>query len=207
MRATSREKAGNPAARRRRRPRLAVLAVGLLAVAAGCVEVDGRLQPNGALELRYTYIPPRHATVKSETARLSSPHVRVERLERDQSLPDFPPGEFTTAVLAVDDARKLSTAPAFAAVRIDADLGAGRLAVSLPGMEASARERARTSTDAGVERRALRVTLQLPGSVIETEPPASVSGERATWTFTVREVAALGETVALAVRWTPPAGS
>src|SRR4030095_9333478 len=92
------------------------LAVGVMLAVSGCVDVDGELAGDGSLSLRYTYDPPRHATYKSERARLSSAHVRVENLERDRSLDGFPPGEFVTATLAIDDARQISTAPAFAEV-------------------------------------------------------------------------------------------
>jgi len=66
------------------RSRAAALVLGLALVACGCVDVEGDLAADGSLSLRYTYTPPRHATFKSERARLTSPHVRVEDLQRDQ---------------------------------------------------------------------------------------------------------------------------
>lgn len=188
-------------------PRPRVLALLAAVWVAGCLDVDGELRPDGALALRCTYTPPRHATVKSETARLSSPHVRVEKLERDQSLPDYPPQEFTTAVLEVDDVANLPSAAAFSTVRVESDLAGGQLAVSLPGLDAESRERARASTDPGVERHAMRVRLRLPGRVVAAEPHAAVTGDQVTWTLSFRDLAGLGDSVRLVVRWTPRAGT
>ena len=180
------------------------LAATLLAlVVAGCVDVDGELAANGRLTFRYTYDPPRHATYKSERTRLGSAHVRVENLERDQSLPGYPPNEFVTATLAVDDPRQLSSAAAFAAVTVDVDLNAGRLRVAFPGLAPDARQRVAASTAGDTDRRALRLSLVLPGAVTKAEPTASIDGHRVTWIFSYRELAALGDTVTLAADWTP----
>src|SRR5262245_50565694 len=103
----------------------AALAVGLMLAVSGCVDVDGELGADGSLSLRYTYQPPRHATFKSERARLTSEHVRVDNLERDRSLDDYPPREFVTATLVIDDARAISTAAAFAKVRLKLDQAQG----------------------------------------------------------------------------------
>jgi hypothetical protein len=181
---------------------------GMLALAlSSCVEVDGELAANGAVTLRYTYDPPSHATFKSERARLGSPHVRVENLERDRSLPDYPPHEFVTATLAVDDVRQLSSAPAFANVQVDRDLAAGRLQVAFPGLDPESRKRIAARSDEAIDHRALRLHLLLPGPVTRAEPDATVDGRSVTWTLTFRQVAAFGDTVRLAVAWTPAAGS
>jgi hypothetical protein len=79
--------------------------------------------------------------------------------------------------------------------------------VSLPGLDPESRERAWASTDPGVERRAMRVRLTLPGPVVAAEPHAAVAGDQVTWTLSFRELAGLGDSVRLSVRWTPPAGS
>src|SRR4030095_10046098 len=125
----------------------ATLAVGLMLVVSGCVEVDGELGADGSLSLRYTYDPPRHATFKSERARLTSAHVRVENLERDRSVEGFPPGEFVTATLAIDDARQISTAPASAEVQLALDQAKGEVRLTLPGLDPKTRERVGTSTE------------------------------------------------------------
>src|SRR5215470_8742913 len=133
------------------------LVLALALVASGCVDVEGDLAADGSVSLRYTYTPPRHATFKSERARLTSPHVRVEDLQRDQSLDGYPPREFVTARLAVDDARQIATAEAFSAVGVTLDLAKGELRLTFPGMDPKLRERFRTGPQ-GMNR-ALRVSL------------------------------------------------
>jgi hypothetical protein len=182
------------------------VALGLALAVSGCVEADGELAANGALSLRYTYDPPPHATFKSERARLSSPHIRVENLERDRSLADYPPDEFVTATLRVDDARQLSSAPAFTAIQVGLDLATGDLQITLPGLSAQARERVRTATE-GMDRQALRLTLVLPGPVTHAEPEATIDARRVTWALSFQQLAALGDTVRLAVTWTPGTSS
>lgn len=191
--------------RRTRRARVARILPLLLVGLAACVDVDGKLAADGSLTMRYTYDPPRHATYASERVRLASPHVRVEDLEANQTIEGYPPREFATATLAVDDATKLDTAPAFAGVRIATDLEAGRLTITVPGLDAEARARAAASPE-GVDRRALRLSLVLPGPVTAADPGATLDGRRVTWTLSIREFAAAGDTVTLRASWTPDGG-
>jgi hypothetical protein len=180
------------------------LVLGLALLVSGCVEVDGELRADGALSFRYTYDPPSHATVASEHARLTSPHVRIEHLEREQSMDGYPPQEFVTATLVVDDVTKLSTAPAFAAVRVALDRAKGELRLTLPGLERQARDRVRTAPDGGT-RRAAKLSFVLPGPAQGAEPAATIDGRRVTWTLSLREYAALGDTVTLTTFWAVPA--
>ena len=198
-----------PAARRPKPVRSVVhgVCLALLVVLAGCVDADGELARDGRLTLRYTYMPPRHATVKSEEKRLSSPHVRLEHLERNQSLPGYPSNEFVTATLTVDDVRQLSSSAAFATVRVDADLSVGHLTFTFPGLDAETRERARSAIDAGTIRQALKVHLRLPGTVTGAEPPATIAGSEVTWQLSFKQVIALGDPISLSVRWTPDSSS
>ena len=178
----------------------AALALGLMLGVAGCVDVEGELKADGSLSIRYTYQPPRHATFKSEHARLTSAHVRVENLERDRSLDGSEPGEFVTATLAVDDARQLSTAAAFAKVRIELDQAQGKLRVTLPGFDPATRERVRAAPE-GVDRQALRVSLVLPGPVNDAEPHATIDARTVTWTFSTRQYDEAGDSVTLVASW------
>lgn len=180
-----------------------ILGAALLAL-AGCVEVDGELRADGSLTMRYTYDPPRHATFASERVRLASPHVRVLDLEAGKTVEGYPAGEFATATLAVDDATQLDTAPAFADVRVAVDLDARRLVLTLPGLEPEERARALETND--VDRRGLRLSLLLPGPVVAPSPAAAIDDRRVTWTLSVRDYAAAGDTVTLATAWAPPAG-
>jgi hypothetical protein len=179
------------------------LVLGLALLVSGCIEVDGELRADGSLSFRYTYDPPTHATVASEHARLTSPHVRIEHLAREQSMDGYPPQEFVTATLVVDDATKLSTAPAFAAIRVALDRVTGELRLTFPGLEREARDRIRTASD-GMSRRAAKVSFVLPGPALRAEPDATIDGRRVTWTFSLREYAALGDTVTLTTFWAVP---
>jgi hypothetical protein len=183
---------------------LACALAAALAAAAGCVDVDGELGADGSLTLRYTYDPPRHATFASERVRLASPHVRVDGLEPGQTIDGYPPGEFVTASLVVDDATKLDTAPAFAGVRMTVALGTRRPGLSVPGLDPEARARAAAAPE-GTDRRALRLSLVLPGIPTGPEPAATIEGRRVTWTLTIREFAAAGDTVTFATSWAAPA--
>jgi hypothetical protein len=192
-----------------RSTRRAVAVAGLLALTlSGCVEVDGELTANGTFTFRYTYHAPIHATFKSERARLSSAHVRIENLERDQSLPGYEPNEWVTATLVVDDVRQLPSATAFAEVKVDADLAAGRLELIFPGLDAKVRNWfTEPGDDTTIDRRGLRLHLLLPGPVTHAEPAATVDGRSVTWTLSLRQLTAFGATVRVAVAWTPPATS
>ena len=182
---------------------LAAFVVGAALALSGCVDVDGEVNADGSLSFRYTYVPSKHATFKSETARLGSAHVRVEKIERDRSIDGYPTGDFVTATVAVDATSQISTAAAFARVGVQLDQAQGQLRITLPGLDAETRERVRAApaATAGVERRALRLSLVLPGAVKSAEPAATIEARRVTWTMTIRQYAEAGETVTLAATW------
>jgi hypothetical protein len=187
---------------RQRRRCVAAFVVGAMLVLSGCVEVDGEVGADGSLSLRYTYIPARHATFKSETARLGSAHVRVERIERDQVMDDHPNDVFVTATLAVDDAKQISTAAAFARVAVELDPAERRLRITLPGYDAATRERVRMGSQTpAVDARALRLSLLLPGPVARAEPAATIEARRVTWTMSIRQYAEAGDAVTLVASW------
>ena len=185
---------------RRRAARLPAALV-LVAAIAGCVEIDGELAADGSLTFRYTYDPPAHATFKSETARLASPHVRVEKIERDPAIVAGEPSEFAIATLAVDDARALSSSAAFARAELGLDLEARTLRIAFPGVPPEGQEKVRNTPEA--DRQALRLSLVLPAPVANATPAATVEGRRVTWVLTTRQYAALGDPAVLTVSWTP----
>jgi hypothetical protein len=176
------------------------LAVALALVLSGCVEIDGELTANGSLSFRYKYDPPPHATFKSERARLSSPDVRVEALERDPAVVGGVPSEFAIATIVVDDPAKLSSAPAFAGIQVNADLAKGELRVAFPGVGPEGREGVRNNPEA--DRRALRLSLLLPGPVTHASPEATIEGRRVTWVLSTRQFATLGDPATFIVAWT-----
>jgi hypothetical protein len=186
---------------------LAAFVVGATLALSGCVDVDGEVNADGSLSFRYTYVPAKHSTFKSETARLGSAHVRVEKIERDRSIEGYPTGDFVTASVVVDAASQISTAAAFARLGVQLDQAHGQLRVTLPGLDAETRERVRAAPESvkGVEQRALRLSLVLPGPVKGAEPAATIEGRRVTWAMTIRQYAELGETVTLTTSWAPNA--
>jgi len=179
---------------------VAAVAVGLMLALSGCVDVDGELSADGSLSLRCTYGPPRNATFKSERARLTSAHVRVENLERDRSLDGYPPGEFVTATLAVDDARQISTAAAFARVRLELDQVQRTLQITLPGLDSATGKRVPAMPQA-MDQQVLRLSLVLPGPVNSAEPHATIDARRVTWTLSKRQYADAGDPVTLTASW------
>jgi hypothetical protein len=187
-------------ASRHRARALAVLLLSMLAL-PGCVEIDGELAADGSLSLRYKYDPPPHATFKSERARLASPHVRVENLERDPAIVAGEPSEFAIATLHVDDAREISSSAAFARVQVGLDLGAHTLRITFPGVPPDGQEKVRNTPEA--DRQALRLSLVFPGPVASATPAATVDGRRVTWALTTRQYAALGDPAVLTASWTP----
>jgi hypothetical protein len=176
------------------------LALGVAVVAAGCIEVDGELAADGSLSFRYKYDPPVHATFKSERARLSSPHVRVVDLVRDETVVGGEPSEFAIATLAVDDPRQLSSSPAFAGIQVGVDSVKGTLRLTFPGVGPEGQERVRNTPEA--DRQALRLSLVLPGLVSSATPEATIDGRRVTWLLSTRQYAALGDPATLAASWT-----
>jgi len=192
---------GSAAGARGRRRALALVA-GLALLACGCVEIDGTLDADGSLSFHYRYDPPPHATFKSERARLASPHVRVEALERDPAIVGGEPSEFAIATLTVDDARQLSSSAAFARVQVELDREARTLRLALPGLDPEVRRKARDTPEAA-RRRALRLSLVVPGPVASAAPAATIDGRRVTWDLTIRQYAALGDPAVLTASWTP----
>jgi hypothetical protein len=182
------------------RAQRAALAGMLTLALAGCVEVDGELAANGSLSFRYKYDPPPHATFKSERTRLSSPFVRVDALERDPATIDGSPSEFAIATIVVDDPAKLSSAPAFAGIRVEADVARGELRVAFPGVGPEGQEHVRSNPEA--DRQALRLSLLLPGPITRASPEAVIDGRHVTWVLSTRQFAALGDPATLTVAWT-----
>jgi hypothetical protein len=185
-----------------RRRWVAAFVVAAMLALSGCVDVDGEVRADGSLSLRCTYVPARHATFKSETARLGSAHVRVQGIERDRSIDGQPNGVFVTATLAVDDAKQISTAAAFEPVAVAFDPAERRLRIDLAGFDAAARERLVTGPATGAgDQRAFRLSLLLPGPVEKAEPAATIEGRRVTWALSIRQYAEAGEKVTLTASW------
>lgn len=188
--------------RMRSGPGRLVLYLAMAALGGGCVVVEGEVAGDGSATFRYTYGPPRHATFASERSRLGSPHVRVEAIE---------PGREVTATLSTDDVTRLDTADAFRDVRVEFthENGSGQLMLSLPGFDDDMRRDVLAAADSA-EKRALRLSLLLPGEVREARPRATVDGRRAAWSISLLDWARAGDRIEVSVAWgsvapdTPP---
>jgi hypothetical protein len=160
------------------RGRRVIDAVALLVVTgtlAGCFTLEARLTPNGDAAAWLTYFPPRHATRESELERFSSAHVRVGTFQNVQ--------RFVRVDLAIDDVTALRDTPGFQGVAVTRTRGDGseRLDVTLPGPDARQRTLIDNALKISPNAKGPRVTLTLPGRVLETSPGIRVRGDRIKW--------------------------
>jgi hypothetical protein len=163
---------------------LALAAV--LALASGCFTVDGVLRADGSGTVELTYVPGKHATIDSEMARFSSPHVTVRDVEPQ------PGGARVRAEF--DDVRKLSTAEGFRVVRVVRGRHGRREALRLI---------IRNPEPKPFEDRGApwpRIALTLPGRVLGATRGAEVAGSRVVWTLPIADYVTRPR-IAVSVRW------
>lgn len=148
------------------RARFAILAV---AVIAGCVTVDGKLEGDGSGTVQLAYPTPVQATEESERRRFTSEHVKVESLTIA--------GGSTTARVRVDDVGKLSSASAFENVTVTRgqEDGAEKLTLVLKNPQPIDIKNDKPPGPT--------FTITLPARVLDANRGATVAGERVTWTF------------------------
>lgn len=145
----------------------------LAVVLAGCFTVDATLRPDGSGTIELGYVPGQQATVDSETARFTSPHVKVV------SVTPRTPGAQVKATF--DDVTKLSTAEGFAmvTVRRREKKGRERLTIVIHN------PRHQPFKDEG--QTPPRVALTLPGRVLAANRDGLISGNRVVWTLPLKE--------------------
>lgn len=153
-------------------------AVAVLVVAGtltGCFTLEARLTPDGTADAWLTYFPPRHATRQSERDRFSSPHIRVGTFVNVQ--------HFVRVDLAVDDVTAMASAAGFhgVAVRRTRADGSERLDIMLPGPDAKQRVPIDGALKSNPGAKGPRLTLTLPGRVLETSPGVHVRDNRIKW--------------------------
>jgi hypothetical protein len=168
------------------RVRLAALAV-LAPLFAGCFTVDGTLRADGSGTIDLTYPPGKHATIDSETARFTSPHVKVQAVEPQ------PGGARIRAEF--DDVTQLSTAEGFRMVTVVRGRRGRREALKLV-----IRNPAPTPMRDHGEPWP-RIALTLPGRVVAAAPEAEIAGDRVTWKLPIVAYVSRPRT-AMSVRWT-----
>jgi hypothetical protein len=160
---------------RARRHVEATALVVLLATLTGCFTVEARLDRNLAASMWLTYFAPRHATAETEGERFSSPDVRVGTF--------FNVRQFVRVDLAVDDVTRLASAPAFHGVvvtRTRSD-GVERLDIQVPGPDAKQRALVQGALAMAPKSKGPRITLTLPGRVLDASPGIHVRGDRIKW--------------------------
>ena len=168
------------------RVRLGVLAV-LAPLVAGCFTVDGMLRADGSGTVELTYPPGKHATIDSETARFTSPHVTVQSVEPQ------PGGARIRAEF--DDVTRLSTAEGFRMVTVVRGQRGQREALKL----VIRNPEPKPFQDRGEPWP--RITLTLPGRVLGAAPQAEIAGARVTWKLPIAAYVSRPRT-AVSVRWT-----
>ena len=167
------------------RLRLAALA-GVAVLLAGCFTVDGLLRADGSGTVDLTYVPGKHATIDSETARFTSPHVKVLSVE------PHPGGARVRAEF--DDVTRLSTAQGFAMVTVvrrrRGDREALKVVIRNP--------EPKPFQDKGEPWP--RIALTLPGRVLAATPPAEIAGTRVAWKLPIAQYVSRPRTT-VSVRW------
>ncbi len=176
------------------------LASFLASLLAGCFSVTADLRADGSGTLTLAYFPPRHATIRSETRRLSSDHVTLRSLRVVDHR--------TEVVLVFDDVSKLPTAEAFREVTVEQtrDDHATRLRIGipvprlpdLPSGASDGQSPGQLDLDA-------RISITLPGQVLRAEPEAAVGNGGVAWHVPMATFKSLS-VLELSVRYVPPPG-
>jgi hypothetical protein len=151
-------------------------ALALLLAFTGCFTADAKLEADGSGTIDLEYLPAQHATIESETARFSSPHVTVRELVPRAV------GAFLRATF--DDVTKLSSAEGFSLVTVTRDRkhGEERLRIAL---------RNPTPKEVTEEKHAgPHISVTLPGRVLAANHDAEMSGPRVSWRIPLRQYAA-----------------
>jgi len=167
------------------RLRLAALALAA-PVLAGCFTVDGVLRADGSGTVDLTYVPGKHATIDSETARFTSAHVKVLSVE------PRPGGARIRAEF--DDVTKLSSAEGFRMVTVVRRRRGAREAMKV----VIRNPEPKPFEDTGEPWP--RIALTLPGRVLSATPGAEIAGERVVWRIPIAAYVSRPRT-AVSVRW------
>jgi hypothetical protein len=180
-------------ARGRARPgwsvRRASLLASMVTCLAGCV-VDATLKADGSGKLEMTYPLQATSTEALEKRRFTSDHVKVESLKINTD---------QTAVLnaTFDDATKLSTAEGFKTVSVTRTREGSeeRLTVKITNpVHAVVKDEGKPG---------MKISLALPGKVLETNHNGTIAEDRVTWSFTLAEWVK-DEVVEMTVRYAAP---
>ncbi|HEY3188136.1 MAG TPA: hypothetical protein VGJ70_11720 [Solirubrobacteraceae bacterium] len=169
--------------------RVAAALASVVPVLCGCFTAEVVLRRDGSGMLELSYVPGRHATIDSEAARFSSPHVIVRAVE------PRPGGAMLRAEF--DDVTKLSTAEGFRVLTVvrgrRRDREALRFVIRNP--------EPKPFTDHGEPWP--RIALTLPGPVLAATQGGVVSARRVVWRVPIAEYVTQPH-VTMSVRWRTP---
>jgi len=146
------------------------LALALVVGLAGCVTIDGTLEASGAARVRMTYHTVPNATEGVERRRFTSSHVTVESFT-------MAPGGEATVIVRADDAANLPSADAFRDATVKRERKDGNEVLTIQLVN----QKPLTIPDAG--KPGPKITLTLPGKVVEANEGATVSGNVVTWSY------------------------
>lgn len=160
----------------RHEPRAIVRAAMLAALSAwlsGCLVGWGVLQPDGSGMLELTYTAGEQATEESEAMLFRSPHLTIQSLTIGQ-------GRRAVVRLAFDDVTTLSTAAWFrgATITRSREGREERLHVVIDHERWDVAEEGRPGP---------RISITLPGRIVEANEPAEVTRNRVVWSYTLAE--------------------
>ncbi len=152
---------------------IAAVLAALSAWTCGCVVCWGILNADGSGMFEINYGPPPGATPESVKAQFQSPHVKVE------SAAITPEGRAVVRA-TFDDITQISSAPMLGAVSIArARIGREeRLSIVLHHSRADADDTGREGP---------RISITLPGKIIEANKNAEITGNRVVWRYTLNE--------------------
>ena len=180
---------------RRTVPLVVTLAVAL----AGCFSVDGTLAADGSGRFRLTYFIDRHATFRGETRRFTSQHVQLESVHGIGN-------RQAIAEIRFDDVTKLGSAEAFRDVEVTRAREGGAESLRLVirnSYDAAQRDALARQANENPAFVGPRVTLALPGPVLEASPDAQIDGAQVTWRVPLERYARADQ-MELSVRWAAP---
>jgi hypothetical protein len=165
------------------RKSMVVVVPAFLAV-SGCLTVSTKLDAKGAGSMTISYVMPSGSTLEKEKAKASSADVTVEKA--DLKAPRV------SMDLKFDDVRKLNTAKLFEDVRVSLDTKDGQQ-VLVATIE---RKRALKLPETTLEKigRQVKITLDLPGDVVETNGKKAGPMEVA-WEFPTNDFVGVAQNV------------
>jgi len=149
--------------------------VGLSLSLSGCVVVWGILNADGSGMFELTYSPPPDATTESVAAQFNSPHVHVQSVTFNQ--------EHKAVVRAsFDDITQISTAPWLGSIAITRTREGSEEVLRIVLNHAK-----RQTPEEEKDRDGPRISITLPGRIVEANKQAEITSNRVVWRYTRQE--------------------